>query len=72
MSVCIQVNLICDFCNGQHDNSEWSIGLARVAAREDGWRKRKIDGQWLDICDQCQDQQDNAECEDALRKATQP
>lgn len=69
MSVCIQVNLICDFCNGQHDNSEWSIGLARVAARQDGWRKRKIDGKWLDICDQCRDQQENAECEDALAQA---
>lgn len=69
MSVCIQVNLICDFCHEHHDNADLSVGLARVAARQDGWRKRKINGQWLDICDQCRDQQENAECEDALAQS---
>lgn len=69
MSVCIQVNLICDFCRSHHDGVDISVGLARVTAREDGWRKRKIDGQWLDICDKCRDQQENAECEDALAQA---
>lgn len=71
MSVCAEISIVCDLCGSQNDSADISVGCARVRAREDGWRRRKIDGKWLDICDRCLDQQNNAECDDALSQVVQ-
>jgi hypothetical protein len=68
VSVCAQINITCDYC-GEESDTWHTVSMARWAARRDGWRKRKIDGKWLDICDACQDQQNEIECRDALAQA---
>jgi len=68
VSVCAQINIVCDHCDAESDT--WrTVGMARRSARRDGWRRRKIDGHYLDICPDCQDQQSEVECRDALAQA---
>lgn len=53
MSVVREITVICDICHRHCDSCGWTNADARESARDDGWRRRKIDGRWLDICYAC-------------------
>jgi len=69
VSVSREITVICDICRSFCDSVGWTNEQARDLAHGEGWRRRKIDGKWLDICDACQDQQNEIECRDALAQA---
>ena len=52
MSVCSQVNIVCDVCF-QESTTHWTIGQARADARDDGWKQRRRKGVLFDICADC-------------------
>jgi hypothetical protein len=53
MSVVPYFNLKCDMCNTVTDDGQWTIAEARSDAHDLGWRRKKINGEWLDICFDC-------------------
>jgi hypothetical protein len=53
MSLCRQIQVICDICGSFCESTASNNADARWYARDDGWRRRKIDGRWLDICFTC-------------------
>jgi hypothetical protein len=52
MSIVKIITVKCDEC-GEETNGDWTVSEARESARDDGWRRRRIDGRWLDICPTC-------------------
>jgi len=56
MSVCSQVNIVCDVCY-QESTTYPSIGQARASARYDGWKRRRHKGELFDICVDCLDRE---------------
>ena len=47
--------LICDVCGDATAGEGWQTFQEAVQhKRDNGWRWRKIDGEWEDICPECQ------------------
>jgi len=53
MSVSREITVVCDICRSNCDSTGWTNADARQQAHDDGWRRRKIDGEWLDVCPDC-------------------
>lgn len=49
MSAVVHVNIVCDTCLTDIDSSQISIGLARRAAKEEGWAFSRN----KDVCPNC-------------------
>jgi hypothetical protein len=52
MSISKIIIVKCDQCH-EETSGDISVAEARETARDDGWRRRRIDGRWLDICYAC-------------------
>jgi len=54
MSLYKEIRVQCDLCRFVEDDAGWGYAeTARFYARENGWRRRKIEGKWSDICYNC-------------------
>jgi Fe2+ or Zn2+ uptake regulation protein len=49
----IAYTLTCDNCGYEHDDEFDDFDDAVAAKREDGWKSRKVNGEWEDWCPDC-------------------
>lgn len=52
MSITKIITVRCDKCCAE-TSGDFTVSEARETARDDGWRRRKSDGRWIDICFAC-------------------
>ena len=45
--------LTCDICGDEYPETFFDFYDAVEAKRENGWKSRKTDGDWVDVCDAC-------------------
>lgn len=46
----------CDIC-GNELTAEFDFYDAVEAKKNNGWKSRKVDGEWIDVCTDCLDQE---------------
>ena len=48
--------LICDICEDEEGAEEFPDFMEAVEyKKDDGWKSKREDGEWIDICPECQD-----------------
>lgn len=45
--------LTCDICGEEYPETFFDFYDAVQAKKDNGWKSRKINGEWADICDEC-------------------
>ena len=45
--------LTCDICGDEYPETFCDFYDAVEAKKENGWKSRKTDGEWVDVCDAC-------------------
>lgn len=45
--------LTCDICGEEYPETFFDFYDAVQAKKDNGWKSRKINGEWADICDKC-------------------
>ena len=43
----------CDNCGTGFEADNWDV--ARAQMKDEGWRTRRVDGEWAHFCDECQE-----------------
>ena len=46
-------SLQCDICGEEHNEQFDDFYEAVEAKKDNGWKSKKIDGEWCDICPDC-------------------
>lgn len=46
--------LVCDVCGEADDRCYYDFMDAVKAKKENGWKSRKVKGDWEDVCEDCQ------------------
>lgn len=46
--------LICDTCGDSDGKNYYDWDDARDAKKDNGWKSRKVKGEWEDVCEDCQ------------------
>ena len=51
--------LTCDICGDEYPETFFDFYDAVEAKKENGWKSRKTDGEWVDVCDACLEEESN-------------
>ena len=49
--------LTCDICGDEYPETFFDFYDAVEAKKENGWKSRKTDGEWVDVCSACLDEE---------------